>query len=60
MNPVAAVGLFLLGGALAALLPRPLQEDRRATSGFKKHKRAVKGTKTQAGGGGRGGAVDKK
>ena len=57
MNPVGAALLFLLGGAIATLLPRPLQEDRRATSGFKKHKRA-RGRKTESsevGGGGKSG-----
>ena len=46
-NPAGQPLLFLLGGAIATILPRPLQEDRRATSGFKKHRRA-KGRKTES------------
>lgn len=38
MNPATGAALFLFGAAVAALLPRPLQEDKRVTSGYKKHR----------------------
>jgi hypothetical protein len=64
MNVVAAAALFLLGGAIAALLPRPLQEDKRITTGFKKHKHANlkkgSGKTTQSGGVGGGGNSNNK
>lgn len=65
MNPVGAAALFLLGGAIAALLPRPLQEDKRVTSGYKKHKHSReevgRARKTRSGGGdGRGGSAENK
>ena len=49
MNPAGAVALFIVGVAIAAALPRPLQEDRRASTTFRKQK-TVAGRKTQAGG----------
>ena len=39
VNFPTAVALFFVGSAIATVLPRPLQEDRRATTGYKKHKR---------------------
>jgi hypothetical protein len=39
MNPAVYVGLFMIGAAIAAALPRPLQEDRRATNEYRKQKR---------------------
>ena len=38
MNPAVYVGLFMLGAAIAAALPRPLQEDRRASNEFRRQK----------------------
>ena len=38
MNPTVYVGLFMLGAAIAAALPRPLQEDRRASNEFRRQK----------------------
>ena len=52
MNPAVYFGLFMLGSAIAAALPRPLQGDRRASNEFrlKKHKTvsssSPKGTKS--------------
>ena len=39
MNPAVYVGLFMIGAAIVAALPRPLQEDRRATNEYRKQKR---------------------
>jgi hypothetical protein len=41
------LALFFLGGAIASVLPRPLQEDKRASAQLRKHRRSVDG-KTQA------------
>ena len=53
MNPAVYVGLFMIGAAIAAALPRPLQEDRRATNEYRKQKRSSvssASTKKKAGG----------
>ena len=42
------LALFLLGGAIASVLPRPLQEDKRASAQLRKHRRSVDDGKTQA------------
>ena len=42
------VALFLLGGFVAAVLPRPLEADKRATRGFfRRHRTAVDSKKTK-------------
>lgn len=56
---MGAALLFLLGGAIATLLPRPLQEDKRAASSLKKHKHAKGRSKTESGGIGSGGHTGK-
>ena len=35
------LALFFLGGAIASVLPRPLQEDKRASAQLRKHRRSV-------------------
>lgn len=42
------LALFFLGGAIASFLPRPLQEDKRASAQLRKHRRSVDDGKTQA------------
>jgi hypothetical protein len=43
------LALFFLGGAIASVLPRPLQEDKRASAQLRKHRRSVDGkTREQA------------
>lgn len=41
------VALFLLGGYVAAVLPRPLEADKRATRGFFRRHRTVDSKKTK-------------
>jgi hypothetical protein len=57
VNPAVAVGLFIVGVAIAAALPQPLQEDRRASKTFRK---TIAGRKTQSGGKTKSGTKSKK
>lgn len=41
------LALFFLGGAIASVLPRPLQEDKRASAQLRKHRRSVDSKKTR-------------